>query len=69
VGLEGFTTGAVGLASAGKDTESCQFFIMLADAPHLDGRYTRFAHVVSGMEVAWQLRVGDRITAVERLAP
>ncbi len=67
VGLEGFTTGAVGLASAGKDTESCQFFIMLADAPHLDGRYTRFAHVVSGMEVAWRLRVGDRMTTVERL--
>ena len=67
IGLEGFTTGAVGLASAGKDTESCQFFIMLADAPHLDGRYTRFAHVVSGMEIAWKLRVGDRMTVVERL--
>lgn len=69
IGLEGFTTGAVGLASAGKDTESCQFFIMLADAPHLDGRYTRFAHVVSGMEVAWKLRVGDRIIEVAREYP
>jgi len=67
VGLEGFTTGAVGLASAGKDTESCQFFIMLADAPHLDGRYTRFAHVVSGMDVVWRLRVGDAMSQVERL--
>ena len=67
IGLEGFTTGAVGLASAGKDTESCQFFIMLADAPHLDGRYTRFAHVVSGMEIAWKLRVGDRMMVVEKL--
>ncbi len=67
VGLEGFVTGAVGLASAGKDTESCQFFIMLADAPHLDGRYTRFAHVVSGMDVAWRLRVGDVIRVVERM--
>ncbi|MCC6655380.1 MAG: peptidylprolyl isomerase [Flavobacteriales bacterium] len=67
VGLQGFTTGAVGLASAGKDTESCQFFIMLADAPHLDGRYTRFAHVVSGMDVAWKLRVGDGIQQVERI--
>ena len=69
IGLEGFTTGAVGLASAGKDTESCQFFIMLADAPHLDGRYTRFAHVVSGMEVAWKLRVGDRIIDVAHEYP
>lgn len=67
VGLEGFTTGAVGLASAGKDTESCQFFIMLADAPHLDGRYTRFAHVVSGMDVVWRLRVGDAMSQVEQL--
>lgn len=67
IGLEGFTTGAVGLASAGKDTESCQFFIMLADAPHLDGRYTRFAHVVNGLEVAWQLRVGDVIKLVEQV--
>ena len=67
IGLEGFTTGAVGLASAGKDTENCQFFIMLADAPHLDGRYTRFAHVVSGMEVAWKLRVGDVMKSVTRI--
>ena len=67
IGLEGFTTGAVGLASAGKDTESCQFFIMLADAPHLDGRYTRFAHVVSGMDVAWKLRVGDVMKSVSRI--
>ncbi len=67
IGLDGFTTGAVGLASAGKDTESCQFFIMLADAPHLDGRYTRFAHVVSGMSVAWKLRVGDRMLSVAKM--
>ena len=67
IGLNGFTTGAVGLASAGKDTESCQFFFMLADAPHLDGHYTRFAHVVSGMDVVWRLRVGDVIQRVERL--
>ena len=40
---------------------------MLADAPHLDGRYTRFAHVVSGMDVAWKLRVGDGIQQVERI--
>jgi cyclophilin family peptidyl-prolyl cis-trans isomerase len=59
--------GAVGLASAGHDTESCQFFIMTAAAPHLDGRYTRFAHVVSGMEVAKKLQVGDVIAGVERM--
>lgn len=67
IGYDGFTTGAVGLASAGRDTESCQFFITLMDAPHLDGRYTRFAHVVSGMDVAQRLQVGDAIERVERL--
>ncbi|MCB9171143.1 MAG: peptidylprolyl isomerase [Flavobacteriales bacterium] len=66
IGLRGFTTGAVGIASAGRDTESCQFFIMLAPAPHLDGRYTRFAHVVSGMDVAERLEVGDVMERVER---
>jgi cyclophilin family peptidyl-prolyl cis-trans isomerase/HEAT repeat protein len=65
VGLRGFGTGAVGMASAGKDTESCQFFIMLGPAPHLDGRYTRFAQVVSGMDVVQRLVVGDRILRVE----
>jgi cyclophilin family peptidyl-prolyl cis-trans isomerase/HEAT repeat protein len=66
IGPLGFTEGAVGLASAGHDTESCQFFIMTAPAPHLDGRYTRFAHVVSGLEVAKKLQVGDVMQRVER---
>lgn len=65
IGYNGFDTGAVGVASAGRDTESCQFFITLEPAPHLDGRYTRFAHVVSGMDVAGKLVVGDRMTSVE----
>jgi cyclophilin family peptidyl-prolyl cis-trans isomerase/HEAT repeat protein len=67
IGLEGFVRGAVGIASAGRDTENCQFFIMLADAPHLDGRYTRFAHVVSGLENAQRLVVGDRMVRVARM--
>ena len=67
IGYDGFDTGAVGVASAGRDTESCQFFITLAPAPHLDGRYTRFAHVVSGMDVAQQLVVGDQMARVERV--
>jgi cyclophilin family peptidyl-prolyl cis-trans isomerase/HEAT repeat protein len=35
-----YGTGVVGLASAGKDTESCQFFFTHLPTPHLDGRYT-----------------------------
>ncbi|MBK8581818.1 MAG: peptidylprolyl isomerase [Flavobacteriales bacterium] len=67
IGLEGFVRGAVGIASVSRDTENCQFFIMLADAPHLDGRYTRFAHVVSGLENAQRLVVGDRMVRVARM--
>ncbi|MCC7502867.1 MAG: peptidylprolyl isomerase [Flavobacteriales bacterium] len=67
IGPQGFVEGAVGLASAGHDTESCQFFIMTAAAPHLDGRYTRFAHVVSGIDVAQRLQVGDGMQRVERI--
>ena len=29
-----------------------QFFIMVADAPHLDGNYAAFGKVTSGMETA-----------------
>ena len=34
-----------------KDSASCQFFIMHAAAPHLDGDYAAFGMVTSGMEV------------------
>ena len=32
------------------DSAGSQFFIMVADAPHLDGQYAAFGKVVSGME-------------------
>ncbi|RDV17070.1 hypothetical protein DXT99_00705 [Pontibacter diazotrophicus] len=57
--------GYVGMASAGKDTESNQWFITHSPTPHLDGRYTIFAKVVDGMQVVHQLEVGDRILDVE----
>ena len=61
---ESFTTGAVGLASAGLNTESCQWFVMHCPAPHLDGRYTLFARVRAGQEVVDALRVGDVIEKI-----
>ncbi len=60
-----YEEGSVGLASAGKDTESCQFFITHAPTPHLDGRYPIFAQVVGGMDVVHKLDIGDRILSVE----
>lgn len=64
-----YETGTVGIASAGKDTEGVQFFISHCPTPHLDGRYTIFARVVSGMDVVNKIEVGDRMIKVERIFP
>ncbi len=53
--------GTVGVATAGPDTGSSQFFINLEHNRHLDGRYTVFGRVVSGMEVAYKLQEGDSV--------
>ncbi|WP_161626047.1 peptidylprolyl isomerase [Hugenholtzia roseola] len=53
--------GYLGMASAGRDTEGGQWFITLAPAPHLDGRYTIFGKVKSGLEILQKLEVGDKI--------
>jgi len=58
-----FERGVVGVASAGNDTESAQFFIMHQWQPHLNGRYTRFGTVIKGMEVADKLQRGDKIVS------
>ena len=42
------------------DSAGSQFFIMVADSPHLDGAYASFGRVVEGIEVA------DKIVAVDR---
>lgn len=59
-----YTRGAVGMASAGPDTEGSQFFIVHSEQPRLDGRYTIFARVTQGMEVVDALQVGDVIEDV-----
>jgi cyclophilin family peptidyl-prolyl cis-trans isomerase/HEAT repeat protein len=58
--------GTVGMALSGPDTGGSQFFIAHSPQPHLDGGYTVFAHVVSGLEVVDQLVQGDRIRRVVR---
>ncbi len=60
----GFVRGAAGIASAGKDTEGSQYFFMIDWAPHLDGGYTVFGQVISGMDVVDRIRVGDRVIRV-----
>lgn len=44
--------GVVAMANSGRNTNGSQFFITLAPAPSLDGRFTIFGEVVRGLEVA-----------------
>jgi cyclophilin family peptidyl-prolyl cis-trans isomerase/HEAT repeat protein len=62
--LHNYGTGTVGLASAGPDTESCQWFITHIPTPHLEGRYSIFAHVAEGMDVVQRIGIGDRIESI-----
>jgi len=62
---ENFEEGYVGMASAGKDTESSQWFITHSPAPHLDGKYTIFAKVIAGMDCVHKLELGDKINDME----
>ena len=51
--------GVISMARAmNPNSAGSQFFIMHQDAPHLDGQYAAFGHVVAGMDVV------DKIAAV-----
>ncbi len=53
------TRGVISMArSQNPNSAGSQFFIMHEDAPHLDGSYAAFGHVVEGMDVV------DEIAAV-----
>jgi len=55
------TRGVLSMARAmDPDSAGSQFFIMVEDAPHLDGQYAAFGKVTEGMEEA------DRIVSVDR---
>ena len=47
------TTGVLSMARAMMpDSAGSQFFIMVADAPHLDGQYASFGKITEGLEIA-----------------
>jgi len=50
------TTGVLSMArSMMPNSAGSQFFIMVADAPHLDGQYAAFGKVIEGIEVAQEI--------------
>jgi cyclophilin family peptidyl-prolyl cis-trans isomerase len=51
--------GMVGMANSGPNTNGSQFFITLVPAPSLDGGYTLFGQVISGMDVLPKLAPRD----------
>jgi cyclophilin family peptidyl-prolyl cis-trans isomerase len=51
-GLKHSKEGVVAMANTGRpNSQDSQFYITLAAQPHLDGKYTIFGEVVSGMDV------------------
>jgi len=54
--------GILGMANAGADTNGSQFFITYRAAPELDGGYTIFGKVTSGMDVVLKLTERDEST-------
>jgi len=62
-----YQIGMVGMASAGKDTEGSQWFVMHGNYPHLNGRYSLFAKVIQGMDVVYKIDQNDKILNVQLL--
>ena len=55
------TKGVISMArSMSPNSAGSQFFIMVADSPHLDGQYAAFGKVTEGIETA------EKIVAVKR---
>jgi cyclophilin family peptidyl-prolyl cis-trans isomerase len=60
-----FERGVLGMARTNDpDSAGSQVYIMLGAAPFLNGKYTAFGRVASGMGVADQIKVGDRIKSI-----
>ena len=54
--------GAVAMAHAGDAAKAdSQWYVTLAPVPRLDGGYTVFGKVISGMDVVQKIEVGDRL--------
>lgn len=56
----------IGMAHAGPETAGSQWFINLSAQPHLDGVYTVFGRVTSGIGTVLRIVPGDQIRTVRR---
>jgi peptidylprolyl isomerase len=56
--------GMVGMANSGPHTNGSQFYITLSDRSYLDGDYTVFGQVISGMKVIYTIRQNDPIISI-----
>lgn len=61
-----FTAGSVGVARGGdiKVSNDAQFFICTTDCTWLNGAYTYFGQVESGMEIVKAIQKGDKIVSI-----
>jgi len=64
-GLSHNIAGMLGMANAGPNTNGSEFYITLGDRSYLDGNYTLFGHVVSGMETVYKIVQGDTIKNIK----
>jgi peptidylprolyl isomerase len=65
---EAFDRGAVGMGGTAANSNGGQFFISFADFPALDGKYTIFGQVTSGLDILDSLSLLDLTTDGERPA-
>ena len=67
---EPFVRGTVAMArTSDPNSADSQFFIMFAPAPSLDGKYTIWGEVVSGMEYVDQIKKGDPAATARSRTP
>ena len=56
--------GMIGMANDGPNTNTCEYYITLADRSYLDGNYTLFGVVTDGMDVVNKIERGDTTFSV-----
>jgi cyclophilin family peptidyl-prolyl cis-trans isomerase len=60
-----YERGVLGMALSGPDTGGSQYFITHSPQPHLDGGYTVFGRVTSGLTVLDALLQGDGVVRID----